>query len=180
MRRVVDRIEEKAMRSLAAAFISFAAVGLLATPAFASDANGNHANYVWVTAGDTAMAPDGSTITLTGQGTLSAGPDKAVSGGGTFTSSGGGSGTWSATAVDEFVSYGPAGPEPFKLPPGSTGGKAKLQVSLSDGRSGVLTIFCVLGTPPPSVMEGINVVLGSGVSGEYTKIVSGNTIFIAM
>jgi len=167
------------MRRLTSAVISIAAVGLFATPAAASDANGNHETYRWVTAGDTAMAPDGSTIKLTGHGTLTAGHDKAITGGGTFTTSDGRSGTWTATAVDEFVSYGLAGPEPFPLPPGAAGGKAKLQVSFSDGQSGVLTIFCVLGTPPPSVMEGINLVLGSGVSGEYNTIVSGNTIFIA-
>jgi hypothetical protein len=45
--------------------------------------------------------------------------------------------------------------------------------------TGVLTIFCVLGSPPPSKMEGINLILGAGVSAEYTKEVSGFTIFIA-
>src|SRR6266851_1190257 len=164
------------MKRFAGAFISVAAVVLFTTPAAAADANGNHESYKWVTAGDTAMAPDGSTIKLTGHGVLTAGPDKAISGGGTFMTSRGASGTWNATAVDEFVSYGLAGPEPFQLPPGAAGGMAKLKVSLSDGESGVLTIFCVLGTPPPSVMEGINLVLGSGVSGEYTTIVGGNTI----
>lgn len=168
------------MRKLAAFVISFAAVGLVTTPALASDANGNHESYVWVVAGDTSMAPDGSTITLRGHGTLMAGPGSAVNGGGTFLTSAGGSGSWTATAVNAFVSYGPAGPEPFPLPPGSFGGKAKLSVSLSNGQAGVLTIFCVLGNPPPSVMEGVTLVLGSGVSGEYTTIVGGNTIFIAI
>lgn len=168
------------MRKLAAVVISLAAVGLVATPAVASDANGNHGAYFWAVTTDTSMAPDGSTITLKGHGTLTAGPDKAVTGGGAFTDSAGASGTWTATAIDGFVSYGPAGPEPFPLPPGATGGQAKLRVALSDGRTGVLTIFCMLGTPPPSVMEGVTLVLGSGVSSEYTTEVSGNTIFIAI
>src|SRR5260370_26257038 len=168
------------MKRFAAAFISLAAIALFTTPAAGGAANGNHESYKWVTAGDTAMAPDGSTIKLTGHGTLTAGPDNAISGGGTFTTSSGASGTWSATAVDAFVSYGLAGPEPFPLPPGAAGGMAKLRVSLSDGESGVLTIFCVLGTPPPSVMEGIHLVLGSGAHGAYKTIVIGHTIFIAV
>jgi hypothetical protein len=168
------------MRRLAAVAISFAAAVFVATPAMASDANGNHEAYFWAVAGDTSMAPDGSTITLRGRGTLTAGPDKTVTGGGTFTDSAGVSGTWTATGIDGFVSYGLAGPEPFPLPPGATGGQAKLRVSMSDGRTGVLTIFCMLGTPPPSVMEGVELVLGSGVSGEYITEVSGNTIFVAI
>ena len=45
--------------------------------------------------------------------------------------------------------------------------------------SGVLTIFCVLGSPPPSVMEGINLILGGGASAEYTEQDGGFTLFIA-
>jgi hypothetical protein len=73
-----------------------------------------------------------------------------------------------------------AGPEPFPLPPGSTGGQAKLRVSLSSGQTGVLTIFCVLGSPPPSKMEGIQLILGGAVSSESITIGAGNTVFIAI
>jgi hypothetical protein len=153
--------------------------GLLALPstALATAANGNHNAYAWRVGGDTAKAPDGSTITMLGQGSLSAGPDKMASGGGTFSTSGGSSGTWTATAVQGFVSYGP--PPPGFPVPGATGGMAKLKVSLSNGTSGVLTIFCVLGSPPPSVMEGINLILGAGASAEYTEQDGGFTLFIA-
>jgi hypothetical protein len=124
---------------------------------------------------DTAVAPDGGTISLAGHGLLQAGPGGLASGGGTFTTNRGGSGTWSANDVQGFVSYGPAGPG---APPGSTGGQAKLKVTLSDGTKGVLTITCVLGSPPAGMMEGITLVLGTGVSGEYTKKVEGNNVFI--
>ncbi len=116
------------MRKLAAIGISIAAVGLAATPVQATDANGNHAAYIWVvgatTTSDTAMAPDGSTITLTGHGTLMAGPGGVATGGGTFTTSGG-SGTWTAISVEGFVSYGPA-PAGFPIA-GATGGETKLR-----------------------------------------------------
>ena len=169
------------MRKLSAFVIAITAIGLAATPAMASDANGNHEKYQWVVGHDTSMAPDGSTIQLFGLGTLTAGPDKTVTTGvGTFTKSGGETGTWTATAVDSFVSYG------FRLPgqnfpgPPATGGKAKLRVSLSNGETGLLTIFCVIGSAPPSTMEGVHLVLGTGVSGEYNTIVVGSTIFRLM
>ncbi len=82
------------------------------------------------------MAPDGATATINGQGRLSAGPNRMASGGGAFVTRGGGNGTWAATAVQGFVSYGPAGPEPFPLSPGATGGKAKLSVALSNRQTG--------------------------------------------
>jgi hypothetical protein len=150
------------------------------TSALASDANGNHETYVWVvgadgTPTDTAMAPDGSTITMKGRGTLTAGPGSMASGGGVFTTSGGVSGTWTATGVDGFVSYGPAG---AGFPTGATGGEAKLRVTLSNGQEGTLTLICLLGSPPPSKMEGIQLILGSGVSGEYTMQDGGTTVFI--
>jgi hypothetical protein len=168
------------MRKLAAFGISFAAIALATTPVMASDANGNHEAYHWVVAGDTAMAPDGSTILLRGSGNLQAGPGGFATGGGTFVKSSGETGTFTATGIQGFVSYGTRLPgQPFPPPP-ATGGEAKLRVALSNGQAGVLTIFCVIGSPPPSRMEGSTLVLGSGVSGEYLEEVSGFTIFFAL
>ncbi len=145
--------------------------------AAASDANGNHNTYIWIvgatTPSDTAIAPDGSTITMTGSGTLTAGPGNTASGGGTYSLSSGGSGTWTVTGVQGFVSYGPAGPS---FPPGFTGGEAKLNVTLSNGATGVLTIICLLGSPPAGKEEGITLILGNG--GQFTKQDGGNTVFI--
>jgi hypothetical protein len=170
MKRLVSTIVMAAVISV---------VALVPATALAAKANGNHNSYTWVvgatTPFDRAMAPDGSTITMTGHGSLKAGPGGTASGGGTYTTSHGGSGTWTATAVEGFVSYGPAG---AGFPPGFTGGEAKLKISLSKGAAGVLTIICALGSPPGGKMEGITVVLGTGVSGEYTKIDGGNNVFI--
>jgi hypothetical protein len=161
-------------------FMLAVALGLLlgvSGVAAARDANGNHETYAWVvgatTPSDTAIAPDGSTITMSGRGLLTAGPGHTASGGGTYSLSSGGSGTWTVTGVQGFVSYGPAGPG---FPPGFTGGEAKLKVSLSNGASGVLTIICVLGSPPAGKMEGITVILGNG--GQFTKQDGGNNVFI--
>ena len=142
--------------------------------AAASNANGNHATYIWVvgatTPSDTAIAPDGSTITMSGSGTLTAGPGNTASGGGTYSLSSGGSGTWSVTGVQGFVSYGPASFDPTLF-----GGEAKLDITLSNGATGALTIFCVLGSPPGGKEEGIMVILGQ--DGQFTKQDGGNTVF---
>ena len=168
------------MKTLCAFAISLAAIGLSTAPAAATDANGNHEAYKWVVAGDTAVAPDGSTIFIKGIGTLQAGPGGAVTGGGTYSINGGPTQGWTATAVDGFVSYGTALPGSPLPPPPATGGKATLRVSLSNGQTGVLTIFCIIGSPPPSVGEGIHLILGGGVSNDYSDEGHGFTIFIAI
>jgi hypothetical protein len=170
-------------RSFVLAFLALGLLLGLSGPAAASTANGNHDSYGWVvgvggsTGTETAIAPDGSTITMSGQGALNAGPGNTASGGGTYSLSTGGSGTWTVTGVQGFVSYGEAIPQGL---PGAFGGSTKLNISLDNGTSGVLTITCLLGSPPAGKVEGITVVLGSG--GQYTKPVgeSGENIFFGL
>ena len=153
--------------------------------AAATNANGNHDAYDFligvepVEGPDVAMAPDGSTVTLTGSGTFNAGPNKSASGSGPYTLKNAagvpvGSGTWTVTGMLGFVSYGNAVPE--GLPDFLFGGEAKLRVSLSNGSDGVLTVFCLLGTPPPGKEEGVSLVLGTG--GNYTMPMGGQTVLI--
>ena len=163
------------LRSIALAPAIAAIVGA-PTAAGATDAHGNHNTYTWVVgavpfpSSDIAIAPDGSTITMSGSGTLTAGPGKTASGGGSYSLSGGGKGTWTVTGILGFVSYGDAGT------PGLFGGQAKLNITLSNGADGVLTMVCLLGTPPKGKMEGIRVILGNG--GQFTKPDGGNNVFI--
>ncbi len=162
-------------RLMVGAFV-LAVLALVPASALAATANGNHDTYRWVvgatTPGATAMAPDGSTITLTGSGTFTAGPSNTASGGGSYSLSSGGSGRFSVTGVQGFVSYG-AG----TALPGAFGGEVKLNVTLSNGASGVLTIICLQGSPPAGKEEGITLVLGN--SGQFTKEAGGNTVFIS-
>ena len=142
------------------------------------DANGNHATYAWIIGvdppfTDTAIAPDGSTITLSGSGTFTAGPGRAATGGGSYSLSSGGSGSWSVTGIEGFVSYGPADFDPTLY-----GGEVKLDITLGNGSSGVLTIYCELGAPPAGKMEGISVVLGT--DGQFTKQDGGDNVFILL
>lgn len=166
------------MKTLAVFGISLAAIALSVAPAMAADANGNHEAYKWVVAGDTAVAPDGSTIFIQGHGTLEAGPGGSANGGGSFSTPGSPTGTWHATGLQGFVSYGTSLPGSGLPGFPATGGMAKLRVSFNNGQAGVLTIFCIIGSPPPSVGEGIHLILGSGASGEYTDEGRGFTIFI--
>ena len=168
------------MKKLASLAISMVAIAAGALPVMANQTDENHASYTWVigavTPGATAVAPDGSTIFMAGSGPLMAGPGGAAGGGGTWMKSNHEHGTFTVTGVGGFVSYGSGAAQGF--PAAFTGGEAKLRVTLSNGQTGLLTIVCLLGTPPPGKMEGIQLVLGSGVSGEFTKQDGGSTVFI--
>jgi hypothetical protein len=160
--------------------LALALFALMPASALATDANGNHNSYFWVVGADepfteTAMAPNGNTITMSGSGTLTAGPGNTASGGGTYSFSSGGSGTWTVTGVQGFVNYGEGIPQGL---PGTFGGQTKLDITLDNGDSGVLTIVCLLGSPPAGKMESISVILGRG--GQYTKPVSGDNIFLPL
>ena len=171
------------MKRLVALMISIGALIVTPVAAMADSPADKHATYGWVVgflpAGsyDTAKAPDGSTIKMRGKGTLQTGANRTVTGGGDFIKSNGETGTWTSTAADSFVSFGASTFAGSVV----SGGEAKLQVTLSNGQSGVLTIFCdAPGSNPPTgkaMAEGINLILGAGVSDEYTEQASGNTVF---
>ena len=111
-----------------------------------------------------AMAVDRSLLKLTGSGTFreSPGDPQAVTGGGEWSTSGGGVGEHSGTyAVTGFVNF-------VRVPgtfPGLTdgignraqahAGLVKLRILYSDGDEGVLTVSCHLDNTPDSVFEGV-------------------------
>jgi hypothetical protein len=115
-----------------------------------------------------AQAPDGEWITLTGSGTFVApsgsnGGSGAATGGGTWETSLGGSGTYE---VKELVTWQFASPQILNiggLPvTDNTGdntkranGVAVLRIEFSDGSSGVLTVGCHGPGAPDGMFEGI-------------------------
>jgi hypothetical protein len=165
---------------LIASALGLGLVGITPGVATAANAGDNHAAYMWVVgavpagSSDTAKAPDGSTVTLMGSGMLQAGPGLSANGGGTYSMSNAGPGTWTVTGMLGFVSYGSGSAQ--GLPANFFGGEAKVRVLLSNGASGVLTIMCELGSPPAGHMEGVTLILGPG--GEFTMADGGNTVFI--
>ena len=124
---------------------------------------------------DSAIAQDGSTITLTGQGTFVAGKrvgNHHVTGGGTWqTFDPAGNSTGQGTyQVTSFVSFTVA---PGAFPAGLTdligdptkgrSGLLFVTIRYSNGSTGVLTVSCRQPGPPPgpaSMFEGIRVSMG--------------------
>lgn len=151
--------------------------------ATAASADSGHRTYRWLAGqGDTgfgnlcdfglpcpdqAFAPNGDALELAGEGTLSIHP-KSVSGSGTFTyyfDGGSIGGSWTATELLSFTSYGPSP----ALPPTFEAGKAQIRIHfVADGGAGevdgILTLGCILPDVkvPGGLFEGIRVnVLGA-------------------
>jgi len=133
---------------------------------------------------DIAMAGNGDTVEITGSGTFSIHP-KSVSGGGTFVhkdSSGNviGSGTWTATELISFHSYGSGSAQ--GLPAVTEGGLALIRVHLVSTTGieldAVLQVDCTLGDKiPGGAKEGVRLAL-QGLDFNFNKEVSGFTVFI--
>ena len=129
---------------------------------------------------DIARAANGDTVAISGSGKFEPGDDDA-SGRGTFThrNSAGvvlASGKWKVKELVSFKSFGLAG---AGFPPGAEGGVAVLQIELRPSSGGkiqaLLTINCVLGSPPEGVEEGIQLNVGFI---NFDHSVSGFTLFI--
>jgi len=134
---------------------------------------------------DVAMASNGDKVELKGTGTLSVFPN-AVTGGGTFTHKDAAgaviaTGTWAATQLLEFQSYGgsPAVPPTFRA------GMALMRVHLSPSAGGAgldatLRISCHLPQTdvPGGFEEGIRLAVANAVN--FNREVSGATVFVVV
>ena len=127
---------------------------------------------------DVAKAGNGDTVSIAGSGTFTIHPD-SVTGSGTFIhkdSAGNvkASGTWTATKLVSFVSYGSGSLQ--GLPPSFEGGKAVIRIHASVGVDALLTVFCILGSPPSGVDEGIRLNVQDIIN--FNVQVGGATVFI--
>lgn len=130
-----------------------------------------------------AMAKDGSMITVSGTGTFvapadGAGSNSSATGGGTWETfaPGGdstGNGTYWVTGLVRWdQAPGALGVPPFDNtgdPAERSSGLAVLRVEYSDGSHGILVVSCALPGSPPSMSEGISVTKGSV---DYFQILS--------
>lgn len=113
-----------------------------------------------------ALARDGSKITLTGSGTFGGKP-RDVTGGGawqTFDASGNRTGSGSYRVLS-LVSYaGAAGTSPYPdeigLPADARAGLVVLRVAYSDGRDGLLAVSAFLPGSPIPVFDGVIATMG--------------------
>ena len=131
---------------------------------------------------DVALAKNGDKIELTGAGTFRPHP-KLVTGGGTFVHKNAagaviGSGTWTATELMGFHTFGTAAAGAATI----EGGVLRIHVHITPasggpGFDGILTVICLVGSPPPSAEEGIQLKI-EGSLPNFTEIVSGLTVYI--
>ena len=134
---------------------------------------------------DIAMAGNGDTIEIMGEGNFSTGP-KTINGEGTFVHKNSegeiiGTGKWVAVKLVNFQSYGSASAQ--DLPAEFEGGRALIKVILdpdSTGPSfeGTLKVTCLLGDKiPKKAEEGIQLNIRE-IPIHFNKEVSGETLFI--
>jgi hypothetical protein len=124
----------------------------------------------------------GDTLGVTGRGTWSVHPKSTdVSGAFTFTAADGTSfgGTWTADALVAFQPYGCGQVFGNPLPPDFCGGRVVFDVTATTPfgvEHGQLTIFCLIGNPPPSAEEGITAVIPS--VGDFNRQIDGMNHYV--
>jgi hypothetical protein len=143
---------------------------LLLVPAVAVADSAAHTYQLVMEEPNLGAAANGDQIAVTGEGEFSVHP-KAVEAEGEFThtdSSGAvlATGTWTATGLLSYHSYGCGEVFGTPIPPEFCGGAVKMRVTLTpDGTSmqvpGILTVYCVIGPHPPHSILGP---LGEGVT----------------
>ncbi|MGH2472711.1 MAG: hypothetical protein ACRDG6_09955 [Candidatus Limnocylindria bacterium] len=132
-----------------------------------------------------AMAPNGDTVAVTGEGEFSVNPKSAEGSGAfthTFAAGGSMSGTWTATELLAYQSYGCGVVFGDPIPPELCGGMVKLRVTLTAGSislPGILTVFCLIGpNPPNSAEEGITLLVPGIIN--FNKVVSGENVYVRL
>jgi hypothetical protein len=179
-------------RTILMAAVAASALAASGSTAAASHSATEHPNtYQWlVGSGGTGppMGPDisrdpttGNVLVLVGQGTFTAGAPSSATGSGTFVVTDSAAhlvanGTWTATSLDSFVSYG----NPTGFPEDFEGGLARLDIRIhpagtSRTLAGSLQINCALNKP--GTPEGVRVFVGA-VHASFSQIVFGETLFI--
>ena len=135
-----------------------AALALLPTTAVADSAT--HTYTLAMEGPNFGVAPNGDQIAITGEAEFSVNP-KSVEGAGSFThtnSSGTvlATGTWKATQLLDYQSYGCGVVFGTPLPPDFCGGKVKMRVMLNTPIGqlpATLTVICVIGSNPPNSID---------------------------
>jgi hypothetical protein len=137
-------------------------------------------------AGNKATADNGDVVTVIGTGTFNVAA-KSATGGGTFVhkTSGGtvvGSGTWAATGLLDFQSYGNAVPQ--GLPATFFGGRVMLTALVTPSanpsvhRPAILQIECALGNFPAGAVEGVRLNVLDHINFNKTVVESGANLYI--
>ena len=177
------------LRLIPVAFMTLA-LTLLASGAALAD-SATHTYQMEMEVPNVSEASNGDRIHMTGHAEFTVHPNAIVDGTGTFThtNAGGtvlGSGSWTATDLLDYQSYGCGEVLGNPFPPNLCGGKAKFRILLMPAGTSaqvpaILTVFCIVGPNPPNshddpTGEGITLVVPGHEN--FNKIVSGMNIFI--
>ena len=131
------------------------AAALVLVPSAAIADRAKHTYTLEMEGPNFGAAPNGDVVTITGHADFSVNP-KSADGSGTFTHTSNGSvvgsGTWTATELLDYQSYGCGIVFDIPLPPDFCGGKVKLRVTLTTPlgqQPATMTVICIIGPNPP-------------------------------
>jgi hypothetical protein len=138
-------------------FVLGLAVAFVLVPSAAVADSATHSYMLLMGEPNFGVAPNGDQIAVDGEANFSVNP-KAVDGGGTFTHTNAAgavlaSGTWEATGLLGYQSYGCGEVFGTPIPSFLCGGRVAMRVMLTTALGelpGTLTIFCVIGPNPPN------------------------------
>jgi hypothetical protein len=157
---------------------------LVVAPTAAVASSGTQTFDLEMEAPNVAQAPNGDMVAVTGHGEFSVHP-KSVEASGDFThtdSEGNviAAGTWEATQLLSYQSYGCGVVFGIPLPPNFCGGKLMMRVLLSTPLGqfkGTMWVFCVIGPNPPNfVEEGIRLSVPGIIN--FNDVVTGENVYI--
>jgi len=165
-----------------------AALVLVPTAAVADSAT--HTYLLLMEEPNFGLAPNGDHIAVTGDAEISVHPN-SIEGAGTFTHTASNgtvlaTGSWKATTLLDYQSYGCGEVFGDLIPPNLCGGAVKMRVMLKTPlgeRPGIMTIFCVIGPNPPNSILGP---LTEGVTLDVPGVINfnhsdgGDNVFVQM
>src|SRR5262249_46340441 len=138
-------------------FVLGLAAALVLVPTTAVADSATHSYVLVMEEANFGVAPNGDTIAIEGEAEFSVNP-KAVEGGGSFTHRNRAgtvlaTGTWEATGLLDYQSYGCGIVFGTPIDPSACGGRVAMRVmhTTPEGElPGILTVFCVIGPNPPN------------------------------
>jgi hypothetical protein len=138
-------------------FVLGLAAALVLVPTTAVADSATHSYVLVMEEANFGVAPNGDHIAITGEAEFSVNP-KTVEGSGTFTHMNAAgtvlaTGTWAATGLLDYQSYGCGVVFDNPIPPNFCGGKVEMRVTLTTPLGqlpGILTVICVIGPNPPN------------------------------
>ena len=138
-------------------FVLGLAAALVLVPTTAVADSATHSYVLVMEEANFGVAPNGDQVAITGEAEFSVNP-KTVEGSGTFTHMNAAgtvlaTGTWEATGLLDYQSYGCGIVFGTPIPPNFCGGRVEMRVTLTTPLGelpGILTVICVIGPNPPN------------------------------